>query len=254
MVHWYTFLGWCRRYWPRDVNWEKTAGYQKRRELITQAWHEYLADTAVTEQMLMEEIDWFKDRLLFGREDYLAADRTGRGFALAESMRHKVYEAMEAYHKALYREQLLDWGDVPRQMWRLIQSGQAKPPTYDVILVDEAQFFAPIWFEIIKMILKPVTGHLFLVADPSQGFLKRRQSWLASGLEVRGRAHRLNKSYRTTRQILDFATLLYRTRLPEEGAAGRHPDDSRRLARDREVDRPPAAGIRLGSGRGSGPG
>ena len=98
------------------------------------------------------------------------ADRTGRGFALAESMRHKVYEAMEAYHKALYGEQLLDWGDVPRQMWRLIQSGQAKPPTYDVILVDEAQFFAPIWFEIIKMILKPATSHLFLVADPSQGF------------------------------------------------------------------------------------
>jgi hypothetical protein len=35
--------------------------------------------------MLLEEIDWFKDRLLFGRDDYLVADRTGRGFALAES-------------------------------------------------------------------------------------------------------------------------------------------------------------------------
>lgn len=54
------------------------------------------------------------------------------------------------------------------------------------------------------------------MADPSQGFLKRRQSWLASGLEVRGRSHRLDKSYRTTREILDFAALLYRTRLPNE--------------------------------------
>jgi hypothetical protein len=66
-VQWYTFLGWCRRYWSKDVTWQKTAGYQKRRELITQAWHEHLADTAVAEQMLQEEIDWFKDRLLFGR-------------------------------------------------------------------------------------------------------------------------------------------------------------------------------------------
>jgi hypothetical protein len=233
-VQWYTFLGWCRRYWPKDVIWQKTAGYQKRRELITQAWHEHLTDTAVTEQMLQEEIDWFKDRLLFGRDDYLIADRTGRGFALTESMRHRVYDAMEAYHQALHGQELLDWGDIPRQMWRLIQTGQEKPPIYDIILVDEAQFFAPIWFEIIKMILKPMTGHLFLVADPSQGFLKRRQSWLASGLEVRGRAHRLNKSYRTTRQILDFATLLYRTRLPED-------DESEEIVTPNLLDMPSGA-------------
>jgi hypothetical protein len=215
-VHWYTFLGWCRRHWPAEPAWEKTIRYARRRELITQAWHAHLADTAVTEQMLQEEIDWFKDRLLFGRDDYLAADRTGRGFALAESMRHRVYDAMEEYHQALHDQGLLDWGDIPRQMWRLIRDGQVRPPQYDVILIDEAQFFAPIWFEIIKGILKPLSGHLFMVADPSQGFLKRRQSWLASGLEVRGRAHHLNKSYRTTRQILDFATLLYRTRLPQD--------------------------------------
>ncbi len=54
--------------------------------------------------------------------------------------------------------------------------------------MDEAQFFAPIWFEIIKRILTPDTGHLFLVADASQGFLKRGQSWLSSGLDVRGRS------------------------------------------------------------------
>ena len=75
---------------------------------------------------------------------------------------------------------------------------------YDFVLVDEAQFFAPIWFEIIKLILKP-NGHLFMVADPTQGFLKRGQSWLASGLNVRGRTSRLEKCYRTTREILDFA-------------------------------------------------
>ncbi|HRE28301.1 MAG TPA: hypothetical protein PK954_16790, partial [Anaerolineales bacterium] len=67
-----------------------------------------------------------------------------------------------------------------------------------------------------KRAVRPRTGHLFLVADPTQGFLKRRQSWLVSGLEVRGRVHRLKRSYRTTREILNFATLLYRTRLPDD--------------------------------------
>ena len=110
----------------------------------------------------------------------------------------------------------MDWGDLPRQIWRFAQAGEMELPQYDVILVDEAQFFAPLWFELIKLALKPGLGHLFLVADPGQGFLKRRQSWLSSGLEVRGRVVKLDKCYRTTREILDFATFLYRSRLPEE--------------------------------------
>jgi superfamily I DNA/RNA helicase len=70
----------------------------------------------------------------------------------------------------------MDWGDVPRQMWRFLENNAVALPRYDVILVDEAQFFAPLWFEIIKRVLRPETGHLFLVADSSQGFLKRGQS------------------------------------------------------------------------------
>ena len=215
-VQLYTFLGWCRRHWPKDKVWRKTIGYRARLALAAQISHEHLGDTAVSEQMLLEEIDWTKDRLIFSRDDYLAADRAGRGFALGESMRHRLYDAMTAYHEALQQRQLMDWGDVPRQIWRFWHNGEATLPRYDIILIDEAQFFAPLWFEIIKRILTPDTGHLFLVADASQGFLKRGQSWLSSGLDVRGRVHRLQKSYRTTREILDFATLLYRTRLPQE--------------------------------------
>jgi hypothetical protein len=215
-VRWHTFMSWCWRHRPASVSRRQVVKQRLRRQLITQAWHAHLADTAISEPMLQDEIDWLKDRLIFGREEYVTADRAGRGFALAEPMRHKLYDAMETYHKALRQRGLLDWADIPRQLWLLIQSGKAHLPLYDAILVDEAQFFAPLWFEIIKKLLKPGSGHLFLVADPSQGFLRRRQSWLATGLDVRGRAHRLNKSYRTTREILDFATLLYRTRLPDD--------------------------------------
>jgi superfamily I DNA/RNA helicase len=109
-------------------------------------------------------------------------------------------------------------------LWRWLQSGELHLPQHDVILVDEAQFFAPLWFELIKRSLKPRTGHLFLVADPSQGFLKRRQSWLASGLDVRGHVHRLKKSYRTTREIMDFAMWLYRRRLPADDDDITQPD------------------------------
>jgi hypothetical protein len=215
-VEFNTFQGWCRKHWPRQPAWRDPIGRQRRQAALTAAWHAHLADTAISERMLGDEMDWFKDRLLFGREAYVGADRTGRGFALNESQRNKVYDAFEAYQRDLKTRKQVDWGDVPRQMWWSVEKKRHRLPEYDVILVDEAQFFAPIWFELIKRSLKPVTGHLFMAADPTQGFLKRRQSWLASGLDVRGKAQRLEKSYRTTREILSAATLLYRARLADD--------------------------------------
>lgn len=215
-VQWLTFYQWCRRLWPDGRPFRQPIGLHAKEKLITQVWHTHLADTPISERMLLDEIDWCKDRLIFSRDEYLAADRAGRGFALTEAQRHRLYTAFEAYQAELNRRRRMDWGDVPRQIWRWLQAGELKLPQYDAILVDEAQFFAPLWFELIKRAVRPGVGHLFLVADPRQGFLKRRQSWATVGLEVRGRAHRLKKSYRTTREILDFATLLYRTRLPDD--------------------------------------
>src|SRR5690606_8687931 len=123
-----------------------------------------------------------------------------------------------AYRRAMTEQGLVDWGDIPRRMWRALLEGRVTPAPYDFILIDEAQFFAPIWFEILKLVLKP-TGHLFMVADPTQGFLKRGQSWLASGLNVRGRSARLEKCYRTTREILEFASQMYQLRLPGDEEA-----------------------------------
>jgi hypothetical protein len=211
-----TFLAWCRNHWPRGEAWHDPISLGQRERLIEQIWYTHLADTTISAHMLQDEIDWFKDRLLFTHEDYLNADRTGRGFALNETMRQRVFDALEAYQRELAPHQQVDWSDIPRRMWQFMNEGRLTPPVYDVVLVDEAQFFAPIWFEIIKRIVKPRVGHLFLAADPTQGFLKRGQSWKASGLEVRGRTHKMEKSYRTTREILNFATLLYRTRLPED--------------------------------------
>ena len=215
-TEWKTFHGWCHALWPKSQPAYQTIGMSFRNDLIRSAWQAQLQNTVLSESILQEEIDWYKDRMLFSRADYLSADRAGRGFALNEVLRNKVYDALEAYDHELAARHLSDWGDVPRRIWQLIQTGKMTLPIYDIVLVDEAQFFAPIWFEIIKRTLKPRVGHLFLAADPTQGFLKRRQSWLASGLDVRGHSSRLQKSYRTTREILSFAALLYRSSLPED--------------------------------------
>jgi hypothetical protein len=218
MVEWRTFHSWCQAHWPTGEKLPRPIGERRRAPLISQAWHQYLADTAISERMLQEELDWFKDRLLNTRQEYLRADRSGRGFGLNEAMRNRVYDAIAAYRRMMTEQDFVDWGDLPRRVWLALRQGRAALEPYDFVLVDEAQFFAPIWFEIIKLILKP-KGHLFIVADPTQGFLKRGQSWLASGLNVRGRSSRLEKCYRTTREILEFASRMYQLRLPSDEEA-----------------------------------
>jgi superfamily I DNA/RNA helicase len=127
-----------------------------------------------------------------------------------------MFDAFQAYQKNLEKKNARDWGDVPRLLWQLSETDQVKLPEYDIILVDEAQFFAPIWIRLIQKALNPKNGHLFIVADPTQGFLGRGTSWKSLGLEARGHTHSLRRSYRTTREIMQFATLLYRQRLADE--------------------------------------
>ena len=216
-IEWQTFASWCNHHWPARPGWIEPLGQQRRADLICQAHQHTLVEGPVSPGMLSSEIDWIKDRLIESEEVYQTAERRGRGFRLSQEQRSQVYQAFQLYQSRLESRGQLDWGDVPRHMWQFFEDGRVSPPQYDVVLVDEAQFFAPLWFEIVRRLVQPASGHLFLAADPTQGFLRRGASWKAlAGLDVRGRTHHLQRSYRTTREILDFATLFYRQRVKDE--------------------------------------
>ena len=215
-IEWCTFNGWCCNLWPTQPTWKKPISIRKREEIVHQVWQKNLQDTSITEHMLISEIDWLKDQLPLKQSEYLSVDRRGRGFGLTADQRRRMWNAVKSYQHLLEKQELLDWGDIPLNLWRFIEEGKVTLPHYDFILVDEAQFFAPLWMNLIQKALKPKNSHLFMVADPTQGFLGRRTTWKSLGLEARGHSHQLRHSYRTTREIMQFATLFYRLRLPEE--------------------------------------
>ncbi len=215
-IEWGTFMGWCRRRWPKQPAWTDPLSMRARQQLLQPVWRQYLYDTPVSSRMLSGEIDWIKDQLPMSRAEYLQADRRGRGFRLSQEQRERVWQALETYQQALKEQGKLDWGEVPRRLWQYEQAGAVQFPGYDILLVDEAQFFAPLWFAILHKLLMKQNAHLFVVADPTQGFLGRGTSWKSLGLQARGRSQQLRRSYRTTREILQFASLFYRLRLPEE--------------------------------------
>ena len=229
-IEWDTFNGWCQAHWPTGTPWVSPLGRRRRERLLRLAWQqasrEYPALAGVTESMLNSEIDWIRDQLDLDAQTYLEIERRGRGFRLTRAQRQAVLAALANYQERLRRMQGVDWSEVPRQMLDFLREGKVASPEYDVILIDEAQFFAPVWFEIVRRLLKPRSGHLFLSADPTQGFLRRGASWRSLGLQVHGHSYRLKRSYRTTLEILNFATLFYRQRVPAE------PEDEEVLAPD----------------------
>ena len=215
-IEWRTFSAWCYQHWPQKTKWKEPLKLGVRKKIIEEVWREHLQNTTISAQMFQSEVDWLKDQVPMARKEYLSIERRGRGFPLNEELRQRVFDALQAYQSTLKKRDALDWGDVPRLLWKFTESSEVTLPEYDIILVDEAQFFAPLWMKLIQKVLAPKSGHLFVVADPTQGFLGRGGSWKSLGLEARRHTHHLRKSYRTTREIMQFATLLYRLRVPED--------------------------------------
>jgi hypothetical protein len=207
-----TFSAWAHRQWrqvfqafphmPTDPRCLPTLVNRCRR-----AWPELKATTP----QLIEEFDFLNEALVASETDYLAANRSGRGFALRPRERAQVWALFELVTASLAEEGMRMWSALASDLCRHPQP--ERMTRYEHILVDEAQFFAPSWFQVLKLALEP-DGALFLCADPNQGFMKSRLSWRSVGLEVAGRTKKLRRSYRTTRAILRSASELLARAVP----------------------------------------
>ncbi len=222
-VDWGTFYQWLRR--CMTSHWRELVSFRERQDTIRRiigenpVWRD-----ARSVDFLLEEISWIKDQGITNLKDYLETPRNGRGRALQEGQRREVFEVFKQYQDWLVDIQKDDWENIPIRALRLIEDGKVKLPAYDFVFIDEAQFFAPVWFDIVRRVVSPDRGQLFMAADPTQGFLKRRISWVGSGIDIRGRSMKLQHSYRNSRQILSFAAHFYRTRLPEDDEEINLPD------------------------------
>ncbi|HET9644341.1 MAG TPA: 3'-5' exonuclease, partial [Burkholderiaceae bacterium] len=203
-----TFFAWIRRQWRRLFGvFPAIAEHEDVLELV----HHHrlrLPGLSASDARLVAELDFIDDSLISDEAGYLAARRAGRGFALRAAERRQVWALYEAVTESLRRRHLHTWSALPRAIC-LACNRHAALERFHHILADEAQFFAPAWFQVVKLSLAP-QGQLFLCADPQQGFLKNRLSWKSAGLDVSGRTKKLRRSYRSTQAILYAAATLLR--------------------------------------------
>lgn len=234
-IEWRTFFSWIRANMEFDLIPPWDAERFLEEAIRRRGW-----ERDFTAGFLRDEFEWISDNAIGRptREWYLGTNRTGRKRGLQTGQRERVHELYVEYRKFLERKRLQDWPTLPRRFLKALREGKVKIPPYDTIYIDEAQFFAPVWFECVRRVLHPARGRLFLVADPTQGFLRSGQSWAqVLGSEIRGRTHRLSHPYRNTRQIMAFARRFYLSRAEAEEDEVNLPDETI-LSRMPEGDEP----------------
>ena len=186
-----------------------------------QAWKKPQSTTALLKAMskvnkaidewgvdfLAEEFTWMKESGRTKKEDYISKPREGRrstsGKTLSTGQKKELFEVFEKYELQLKSMPAFDWADMHNKTFEFLKAGTKVEKKYDVILIDEAQHFAPVWVKIINNFLEP-GGVLFLCDDPSQSVF-RFFSWKQKGLDVVGRTRWLRVPYRCTRQIFSAA-------------------------------------------------
>ena len=146
---------------------------------------------------LLYEIDW----IIVGQglrdiEEYLSADRSGRGRALGAQQRRYVWHIYETFIKNLRNQ-----GKCMFSEW-LHVAQQKVSPQYDYVFIDEAQDLKPVAIRFcIGLCRDP--AHIFLTADSNQSIYGNGLSWSRVSTELRfnGKTRIFRRNYRTTKEI-----------------------------------------------------
>jgi superfamily I DNA/RNA helicase len=163
------------------------------------------------------ELRYMAQHGLLGREAYLAAERVGRGQALAPAARPLVLEVLDAYHLARARNgRRYDWDDVASAVRRGFEADD-RTRYYQHVVIDEGQDFSPEMLRSLALAI-PEDGSLTFFGDVAQQIYGRGISWRNAGLRVPA-AWRFEHNYRNTQEIaklgLAIATMPYFRELPD---------------------------------------
>jgi superfamily I DNA/RNA helicase/mRNA-degrading endonuclease RelE of RelBE toxin-antitoxin system len=156
---------------------------------------------------LLDEFAWLiEGRGLASLDDYLAADRTGRGTRLTEKGRQNVWGLYQAFADRLAKEGLITWGQLRLKALASLRSN-AYADRYDAVLVDEAQDLTPVALAVLVELCRSAEG-VYLMADASQSLYARGFRWehVHERLRFKGRTTILRRNYRTSQEIATAAT------------------------------------------------
>ena len=164
---------------------------------------------------IKEEIRWMKSCNYTNIKDYQTIDRIGRvsnnniesphKLRKNSQIRQAIFEVMLQYNENLKKDRMVDSQDIA--LIALKQAQNQVEEKYTHIIVDETQDLTRVQLEFIKALYmnKNYSSMLF-VSDTAQSiypeaWLVKGRSFTSIGLDMKGKATSLYKSYRTTLPI-----------------------------------------------------
>ena len=166
--------------------------------------------SSLRDDYLIEEFEWvIEGQGIKSLEEYLKADRTGRGYAFDARMREVVWRVYEHTARFLATLKKTSWGSLRKRALEIIKAGRWQGQKWDYVLVDEAQDLTPVALALCVELCASPAG-LFLTADASQSLYNKGFAWknVHEALKVTGRTRILKRNYRTTRQIATAAAAI----------------------------------------------
>ncbi|MGW1058253.1 UvrD-helicase domain-containing protein [Micromonospora rubida] len=158
------------------------------------------------------------------REAYREVSRRGRGSALGPRQRDRVWDAVEMFSAELTAAGTATHLQVCARAAQLLDGADLAAHGFDHVVVDEAQDLHPAQWRVLRAAVPPGPDDLFITGDPHQRIYDSRVSLTALGISVAGRSSRLRVNYRSTEEILTWATgVLVGARVTDLGGEG---DDS----------------------------
>lgn len=125
--------------------------------------------------------------------------RLGWKIKLPEPQRTALWSMFDLVRSALAKRQLVT---LPGLFTKLANAVRAtRNPPFDFIVVDEAQDIAVAQLRFLSAIGAHRPDALFFAGDLGQRIFQQPFSWLALGVDIRGRSRTLRVNYRTSHQI-----------------------------------------------------
>jgi superfamily I DNA/RNA helicase len=132
-------------------------------------------------------------------EDYQNVLRLGRKTRLPENRRKTLWSVFEVLRKEMQARDLVTQAGMFDRLAKHYQNGNPSP--FDFIVVDESQDISVAQLKFLAALGADQHNKLFFAGDLGQRIFQQPFSWLALGVDIRGRSRTLRINYRTSHQI-----------------------------------------------------
>ncbi len=159
-----------------------------------------VADHKFSLQFLLTEWEQVVDAWqLESWEDYRDVRRLGRKTRLPEAQRELLWSIFARVRERLAAENLITEAGMFNRLAAAVAA--SKNPPFEFAVVDEAQDIGVAHLRFLAALGGDRPNALFFAGDLGQRIFQQPFSWLALGIDIRGRARTLRVNYRTSHQI-----------------------------------------------------